>query len=84
MKLRVIASAVEQGWELNPDERIVDLLVTGLTTNESRHGSVYCPCSLDRIPEMVCPCVNAEEDIIRHGHCNCGLFYEQGDDHHEA
>ena len=32
----------------------------------------HCPCRPDRLD---CPCRESPEEILRNGHCACGLFY---------
>lgn len=77
MYATVIATADENGWDLNPNEKTVALIVKGLESKESRLGSAFCPCSLETTPEMVCPCESAATDIAKDGHCNCRLFYQR-------
>lgn len=71
--------AKENGFKLNPDNKIVEGLMKGLLENEKKHGKKYCPCR--RVvgkPEeddlKVCPCHWHKEEIKRDGHCLCLLF----------
>ncbi len=71
--------AERRGWKMNPDGEIVLELAEGLLKNRERYGISYCPCrvvtgirDIDR--KIVCPCVYAENDIMEHGRCFCGLY----------
>lgn len=78
MYVKVVVTAEDNGWDLNPNGKYVDFLVTGLEGNKNRHGEPYCPCSISREKSMICPCGTAAEDIEKDGQCNCRLFYKRG------
>ena len=80
-KMKEHASA--NGIKLNPDQKFVDAIITGLLNNESKYGPgrLYCPCrSIMADNEMnkkiICPCVFHLDEIKRDGVCHCGLFVE--------
>lgn len=52
-------------YRLNPDEKIVDAIYTGL----KKKGG-YCPCKIPKIPENLCPC----NDFLFDGDCHCKLW----------
>lgn len=76
---RIKKYAEEARFKLNPDKRILSLLIKGLAMNKLRYGDFYCPCRrVTGDPEkdklIVCPCVYHEEEIEKYGRCHCGLF----------
>jgi len=71
--------AKENGFKLNPNEKIVDSIIAGLKRNEEKYGERYCPCrkitgdkEIDK--KIICPCVYHKEEIEKDGHCHCRLF----------
>ncbi|MFX1521646.1 MAG: ferredoxin-thioredoxin reductase catalytic domain-containing protein [Promethearchaeota archaeon] len=71
--------ARHQGWELNNDKKLVQVLHDGLTTNWKRYGYFSCPCRLadgarEKDKDIICPCEYAKPDIEEYGHCYCGLY----------
>jgi len=75
--------AESQGFALNPDEKVVDMIVDGLLENLGRHGAAYCPCrpvSGDREADrkIICPCVYHRDELERDGKCHCLLFVRKG------
>ena len=36
--------ADSKGFILNPDEKILDIVLEGLRRNEEKYGEIYCPC----------------------------------------
>ncbi len=71
--------AKSQGFQLNPDEKIVDFVIRGLRHNEQKFGHRYCPCrAVTGDPEqdrkIICPCAYHKDEIKHMGHCLCGLF----------
>lgn len=76
--------AKSQGFQLNPDEKIVDLIIQGLLQNEQKFGFRYCPCRVitgdpEQDKKIICPCVYHKDELKQMGHCHCGLFvYKTG------
>jgi len=71
--------AVQSGFRLNPDEKVVERVVKGLLENEKKYGQRYCPCrrvtgNLEEDRLKICPCAWHKEELERDGHCYCGLF----------
>lgn len=71
--------AKSQGFQLNPDEKILDFIIQGLLQNEQKFGLRYCPCrAITGDPEqdrkIICPCVYHKDELKQMGHCHCGLF----------
>lgn len=76
-KLR--AEADRTGYILNPDNGLVDKLVSGLLKNEARYGYRSCPCRLatgdyNRDCDIICPCAYRDWDLDTYGRCYCGLY----------
>jgi ferredoxin-thioredoxin reductase catalytic subunit/glutaredoxin len=68
-----------QGWELMRDEKFLQVLREGLSTNWNRYGYFSCPCRLadgekEMDKDVICPCIYAKPDIDEYGHCYCGLY----------
>ena len=64
---------------LNPDEKIVNGIITGLLKNKEKHGEIYCPCrrvtgDKEKDKEIICPCVFGRGEIELQNHCHCNLF----------
>jgi ferredoxin-thioredoxin reductase catalytic subunit len=71
--------ATENGFHLNPNEKIVGGIVNGIFLNEQKHGEKYCPCRRvtgDKAEDAkkICPCVWHKDEIAKDGHCLCNLF----------
>ena len=71
--------AKDNGFRLNPDQKVVNHLIEALLEREKKYGKRYCPCR--RIKEnqkendkIVCPCVYHKKEIEEQGHCHCFLF----------
>lgn len=71
--------AARQGWRLNRDGSLIDILADGLTVNYNRYGYYACPCrdadgdkNIDR--DIICPCDYCRPDQEEFGHCYCGLY----------
>lgn len=73
------AHAKEKGFSLNPNEKIVEVILVGLLRNEAEKGELYCPCrrvteDKEKDKEIICPCKFHEDEIKNDGHCHCFLF----------
>ncbi|MBR9691425.1 ferredoxin:thioredoxin reductase [Candidatus Woesearchaeota archaeon] len=71
--------ADSKGFRLQPDERLLDGILTGLLHNEEKHGFRVCPCRRftdddEENKRITCPCVYHEQEIKEDGHCKCFLF----------
>ncbi|MEE9525853.1 MAG: ferredoxin-thioredoxin reductase catalytic domain-containing protein [Candidatus Woesearchaeota archaeon] len=73
--------ANSKGFKLQPDEKMLDIVLSGLLRNQEKHGEIYCPCR--RVTEdkeadkkIICPCVYHEQEIKDDGHCKCMLFFK--------
>jgi ferredoxin-thioredoxin reductase catalytic subunit len=67
------------GIKFNPNEKIVNGILTGLLKNKEKHGDNYCPCRLvtknkEKDKEIACPCVFHRGEIELQGHCHCNIF----------
>lgn len=71
--------AKENGFELNPDRKIVENIVKALIEREKKFGKRYCPCrritgNKEEDKKIICPCIYHKEEIEKEGHCHCNLF----------
>lgn len=69
----------ENGFQLNPDRKIVESVVKALIKREEKFGRRYCPCrrvtgNEKEDKKIICPCIYHKEEIEREGHCLCNLF----------
>ncbi|MDI6757684.1 MAG: ferredoxin-thioredoxin reductase catalytic domain-containing protein [Endomicrobiia bacterium] len=79
------AYAAREGFDINPDEKIVDMVIGGLARNKIKHGARYCPCRIisgDREQDKfkICPCKWHKDEIEKDGHCHCVLFFKRNQD----
>ena len=75
--------ARSKGFMLNPDEKILDMLLESLIQREKKYGYRYCPCRVisgdpEKDKKIICPCVYHLEEIKRMGRCWCGIFVKPG------
>ena len=80
-KLRT--EARQTGYLLNPEEKTVNTLVSGLLKNEARYGYRSCPCRLstgdyNKDCDIICPCAYRDWDLDAYGRCYCGLYVTAG------
>jgi len=71
--------ATENGFNLNPNEKIVAGIANGIFLNKEKHGEEYCPCRRvtgDKVEDAkkICPCIWHKDEIAKDGHCLCNLF----------
>jgi ferredoxin-thioredoxin reductase catalytic chain len=71
--------AKENGYQLNPNKKIVEGIIIGLLKNKEIKGELYCPCRLptgnkEKDKEIICPCIFHKKEIEEMGHCHCFLF----------
>jgi len=74
--------ARKNGWILNPDERVVAVVIRGLARNEMKLGARYCPCRIrsgdpEKDKALVCPCAYHQSEVGKEGHCHCNLFFRK-------
>jgi ferredoxin-thioredoxin reductase catalytic chain len=71
--------AKDNGFQLNPNKKIVDGIINGLLRNKDKFGEQYCPCRRvtgDKIEDAkkICPCFWHKDEIKKDGHCFCNLY----------
>jgi len=71
--------AKDNGFRLNPNQKVVNFLIKSLLEKEKKYGKRYCPCrrikkSQKENEKIVCPCIYHKEEIEKDGHCHCFLF----------
>jgi len=65
--------------KLNPDKKIVEGIMAGLSANEKKYGKRYCPCrrvtgNTKEDVKKICPCFWCEQEVEKDGHCLCNLY----------
>jgi len=71
--------AQKNGFQLNPDRKVVARVINGLLENEKKKGKKYCPCRMlsgnqEEDSKKICACIYHKEEIKEDGRCLCGLF----------
>jgi len=74
--------AEENGFSLNPNEKIVEALAKSLADRKEKFGEEYCPCraisgNIGEDKKIICPCYYMKDDIRQTSHCLCGLFVKE-------
>ena len=73
--------AQKNGYKLNPDKEILDIVIEGLVNNKEKHGKQYCPCRIvtgdeEQDKKIICPCIYHKGEIEKDGMCHCALFFK--------
>lgn len=68
-----------QGFLLQPDEKLLDSILTGLLKREEKFGFRYCPCRMvtgdkEKDKNIICPCIYHKDEVKNDGFCKCRLF----------
>lgn len=74
--------AEENGFQLNPNRKIVENIVRALLKKEASQGCRYCPCRVvkgdpEEDKKIICPCVYHKEEVDEKGQCICRLFVKK-------
>ena len=65
----IVKAAEKNGWDLNPDKKVVERVRNGIVKNIDTYGERYCPCVIIRVvaeekrKDYICPCVNAKNEV---------------------
>jgi ferredoxin-thioredoxin reductase catalytic subunit len=67
------------GLAFNPDRKVVEMIIKGLTERKLAKGYPYCPCRVllgdpKQDAPKICPCAYHREEIARDGMCKCRIF----------
>ncbi len=65
-----------KNWRLNPDDKIVKMILEKENKDFELLKNYYCPCKRQKTKENVCPCENAQNEINQDGHCHCLLYWD--------
>lgn len=65
-------AAEEFHWALVQGEK-QHAIYRGLLNNFNKHGALYCPCTIVKDDDTICPCTEMREL----GRCRCGLYVRQ-------
>jgi len=71
--------AKANGFQLNPDKKTAERVVSGLLKNEEKYGAKYCPCrrvggNAEEDAKKICACAWHKDEIKNDGHCLCNLY----------
>jgi ferredoxin-thioredoxin reductase catalytic subunit len=82
LKKKLQAYADSQNFKLNPDEKALEWVISGLLKNKKLKGEIYCPCRVvtgnkEEDKKIICPCVYHQGEIELQGHCKCTLFWKK-------
>jgi ferredoxin-thioredoxin reductase catalytic subunit len=74
--------AESQGFQLQPDKKILHMLLSGQLGNERKHGYRFCTCkaltgNFEKDKLIICPCAAHKQEIKKLGRCWCGLFLKK-------
>ncbi|ODS35483.1 hypothetical protein BEH94_06520 [Candidatus Altiarchaeales archaeon WOR_SM1_SCG] len=69
--------AKTNGFNVNPKDKVLSVVIEGLIAKQEKFGKRYCPCRIQRIQENICPCVYHKDEIKKDGECHCQLFVRQ-------
>lgn len=83
-RLRRFAQGYAQRKDLalNPDEEVVETVLTGLGRNRLIYGKPFCPCLMvtgnpEEDKKIICPCAFHMDTIEKIGRCHCGIFVKK-------
>lgn len=76
------AYAEKHNYQINPNNKFVEVILKGLLKNEEEKGARYCPCRRvtgdeEEDKKIICPCVFHEQEIEETGKCHCMLFMKK-------
>jgi len=79
LKSQLEQHAKKYKFRLNPDKKILDLIIKGLLKNKKEKEELYCPCRVtsgnrEKDKLIICPCIYHLTEIKEKGHCHCNLF----------
>lgn len=64
-------NAIKYGMKVNEDRK--DAISAALVKQLNRHGKAYCPCSVLKNEDTLCPCKEMREEK----NCHCGLYVKE-------
>ena len=67
------------GYNLNPNEEDLKMIIEGYLVNENKYGYPACPCRLasgnfEEDKDIICPCDYRDPDVKEYGSCYCALY----------
>jgi ferredoxin-thioredoxin reductase catalytic subunit len=71
-----LKTAEENGFKLNPDDNVVNRILNALDKASLNLGKRYCPCSILKSDDTVCPCKEFRKDKEAKK-CHCGLYIRE-------
>ena len=82
-----IAYAESKGFSINPDQKMITAVISGLARNQKEKGQTYCPCRAvtgdkEEDKKIIYPCIYYLDEIKQDGYCKCRLFFGARQNHH--
>ncbi len=73
--------AENNGYKVNPEKEIYDIVIDGLAINKEKYGKQYCPCRIvtgdeEQDKKIICPCIYHKDEIEKDSMCHCALFFK--------
>jgi ferredoxin-thioredoxin reductase catalytic subunit len=70
------------GYMIQPNKKILNVLIKGLLNNIKKYGHKYCPCrkvagNPIEDKKIICPCIFHKDEIKADGYCKCMLYYRK-------
>ena len=70
------------GFMIQPNKKILTVLLRGLLKNIEKYGFRYCPCrkptkNTEKNKKIICPCAYHKDEIKQDGYCKCLLYYKK-------
>jgi len=70
------------GYMIQPNKKILGILIKGLFNSIEKHGFKYCPCrkptgDIKADKNIICPCIFHKDEIKADGYCKCMLYYRK-------
>lgn len=72
MSTRTIVNISGLSMRVTDNKEIKETVLAGLKRNKEKYGARYCPCSLIRTEDTICPCKEFREMGV--GTCHCQLY----------
>ena len=70
------------GYAIQPNKKILAVILKGLLKNIKKYGYRYCPCrkptgNIIEDKKIICPCIYHKMEIEQDGYCKCMLYYRK-------
>ena len=73
---KALELAKKHGLKLNTNTEVVNKILNALDRTSSQLGHRYCPCSVLKAEDTICPCKEFRDDTSSKK-CHCGLYIRE-------